>query len=231
MYKRIGLLLGCLWVIFIPMGVVRDAFSLLLKATPTETATELPTAGILSPSTGQVVQGKVPVVAFTAVRGFQSAELYFGYTDDQTGTWFLIAQSTEPAIGVEIGTWDTNLITDGNYRLRLVVMLQDGSKVDVIVSGLRVRNYSPIETSTPTPVTPTATLSPGERPTSTVTPMPTITATATLLPTNPAEMTTGQIASSLSKGALGTLSVFLFLGIYWLIKRSRRKSRFDHESE
>jgi hypothetical protein len=123
-----------------------------------------------------------------------------------------------------MGAWDTNLITDGNYNLRLVVILQDGTRVDTAVTGLRVRNYSPIETSTPTPVTPTATLSPGERPTATATPVPTITPTPTPLPTNPAEMTTHQITGSLWKGALGAIVVFLILGIYVLIKQGGRKN-------
>jgi len=202
-------------------------FPIFLKATPTETPTAVPTAAILSPMAGQAVQGKIPVVAFTAIQGFQLAELYFGYAEDQTGTWFLVAQNAEPVSNAEIGAFDTSLITDGNYNLRLVVQLQDGTRVIVTVPELRVRNYSPIETSTPTPVTPTATLSPGEMPTATATPIPTVTMTPTLLPTNPAEMTDGQITNSLSKGVLGTIIIFLILGVYLLIKQGTRKSGFD----
>lgn len=223
----IGLILGCLWVVFLPSHTVVGANSLAQRATPTETPTAIPTADILMPLTGQAVQGKIPVIVFTAIQGFQSAELYFGYTDDQTGTWFLIVQNSQPLMGTEIGTWDTSLITDGNYNLRLVVLLEDGTKVNVLVKGLRVRNYSPIETSTPTPVTPTATLAPGEMPTATATPIPTTTATPTPLPTNPAEMTNGQITKSLSKGAIGAVFVFVILGVYILIKQGGRKSHYD----
>ena len=221
---QIGLILCSLWIIFLPASLVVGAYPLIQKATPTETPTVIPTAAILVPVAGQAVQGRVPVVANTAIQGFQSAELYFGYAEDQTGTWFLITQNGEPVMSAEMGAWDTNLITDGNYHLRLVVILQDGTRVDTAVTGLRVRNYSPIETSTPTPVTPTATLSPGERPTATATPVPTITPTPTPLPTNPAEMTTHQITGSLWKGALVAIVVFLILGIYVLIKQGGRKN-------
>jgi hypothetical protein len=161
------------------------------------------------------------------VQNFQSGELYFGYTKDQTGTWFLITQNSEPVMNGEMGAWETNLITDGDYNLRLVVIEQDGSRVETTTSGIRVRNYSMIETSTPTPETPTATLSPDERPTATATPSPTVTASPTLLPTNPAELTDGQISNSLMKGAMGAILIFVIVGSYIWIRHGRRKERID----
>ncbi len=220
-------MMGCISFIILPAHLLGEALPIAQRATPTETSTAIPTAAILSPLAGQAVQGSVPVIVFSDIQGFQSAELSFGYTKDLTGTWFLIAQNTQPVANGEMGTWDTNLITDGDYNLRLEVVLQDGSKIDTAVTGVRVRNYSLVETSTPTPVTPTATLAPGERPTATATLIPTITATATLLPTNQAEMTGGQITGSLTKGALGTIIVFVILGLYILIKQGRGKERID----
>ncbi len=220
-------MMGCISFMILPVQLLVEALPVAQKATPTETATAVPTAAILSPLAGQAVQGSVPVIVFSDIQGFQSAELSFGYTKDQTGTWFLIAQNAQPLANGEMGTWETNLITDGDYNLRLEVALQDGSKIDTAVTGVRVRNYSLVETSTPTPVTPTATLAPGERPTATATLKPTITATATLLPTNQAEMTGGQITGSLTKGALGAIILFVILGLYILIKRGRGKERID----
>lgn len=218
-------------MVIVPVNMIGSASPLFQWVTPTGTPTATPTVEIYTPSTGQAVQGKVSVVGVTAVQDFQSAELYFGYMEDRTETWFLIGQYAEPLAGAEIGTWDTNLITDGNYRLRLVVILQDGSRIESMVNGVRVRNYSPIETSTPTPVTPTATLSPDEKPTETATPLPTATATATLLPTNPAEIGRGQIIGSLAKGALGALLFFVFLGIYLFIRQDGRKNYSGHEAD
>jgi hypothetical protein len=221
------LIMGCLSFIVFPAQRLAEALPIGQRAAPTGTSTAVPTAAILSPLAGQAVQGSVPVIVFSDIQGFQSAELSFGYTKDQTGTWFLIAQNVQPLANGEMGTWDTNLITDGDYNLRLEVVLQDGSKIDAAVAGVRVRNYSLVETSTPTPVTPTATLAPGERPTATATPIPTITATATPLPTNQAEMTGGQITGSLTKGALGAIIIFVMVGLYILIKQGRGKERID----
>jgi hypothetical protein len=220
-------ILGCLWILTVPMLMLAEAKPLIQGADPTETSTAIPTAAILSPVAGQAVQGRVSVIVFTAVQGFQSEELSFGYTEDTTGTWFLIVQSSEPIVNGELGVWDTSLITDGDYNLRLEILLQDGSKTAITVTGLRVRNYSMIETNTPTPVTPTDTLSPDERPTATATAIPTITATPTPLPTNPAEMTDDQITGSLAKGALGAITLFLILGVYILIKQGGGKERID----
>ena len=228
MNTRILLSLGLLWLLLLPEPLKRESDRLLQQATPTETPTLNPTAAVFAPLAGQAVQGRVPVQAYTAIQGFQAAELFFGYAEDQTGTWFLIGQADEPVMGGEIGTWDTSLITDGNYDLRLLVVLQDGTQVETVVPGLRVRNYTPVETDTPTPVIPTDTPLPGEKPTSTVTPIPTVTSTPTPLPTNPAEMTTDQITGSLGKGALAAIGAFIILGFYILIKVSRRKKKsFD----
>ena len=222
-----GLILACTWVIIIPRWVSVEAFPVAQLTTSTETSSAVPTAAILSPSAGQAVQGIVSVMVFSKIQSFQSAELSFGYTNDPTGTRFLIVQNDQPLDSGEMGTWDTNLITDGDYSLHLEVFLQDGSKVDTYVTGVRVRNYSLIETNTPTPVTPTATLSPGEKPTATETPIPTSTMTATPLPTNQAELTNNQITGSLTKGALGAIVLFVILGLYLFIKHRRGKERID----
>jgi hypothetical protein len=216
-----------LWILAVPTRLSAGALLLMQRAGPTETPTALPTPGILSPMAGQAVQGRVPIIVFTAVQNFQSGELYFGYTKDRTGTWFLITQNSEPVMNGEMGAWETNLITDGDYNLRLVVIEQDGSRMETTTSGIRVRNYSMIETSTPTPETPTATLSPDERPTATATPSPTVTASPTLLPTNPAELTDGQISNSLMKGAMGAILIFVIVGSYIWIRHGRRKERID----
>jgi len=94
------------------------------------------------------------------------------------------------------------------------------------VEGLRVRNYSPIETSTPTPVTPTATPLPGELSIPTPTPTPTISPpapTPTDLARNPAQVSVPDIALSLGKGALAILGLFALMGIYQAVKNIREK--------
>jgi hypothetical protein len=189
--------------------------------TPTPTLTVIPTVGIQSPGTGKALQGNAAILGNTAVDGFTSATLYFGYTQDPTNTWFFIQSFDQPVANGMLAQWDTTTITDGAYDLKLSVLLQDGNKVDKIIRAVRVRNYTPIETDTPTPVTPSATPLPGA-PTSTPTRTPTpILPTGTPLPTNPAQLSTAAVMDSLGKGALLVFGLFAILGLYVLLRQRR----------
>ena len=195
---------------------------------PTETpAAAVGKPDIRSPLPGQALQGTVPISGTTAITGFQSAEIDFAYSDNPLDTWFLITQSQTPVDNGELAQWDTTTITDGVYSLRLTVTLSDGSQQTATINGLRVRNYTPIETDTPTPVTPTATPVPGDTVVPTITPTPTTTPippTATPLPPNPAQLSTTDILGSAGRGALAILGFFVLIGFYRSIRSiSRRK--------
>ncbi len=196
--------------------------------TPQASPTPAPGVRLQSPKGGQALQGSVPILGNSDVAGFQSASLYFGYQGDPSQTWFLIAQSDQAVKDGTLAQWDTTTITDGNYNLRLKVTLSDGSQQVANVTGLRVRNYSAVETNTPTPVTPTATAVPGDTavPTSTVTPSVTpVPPTGTPFSPNPAQITTLDIASSMSKGALAILGLFALMGVYQGIRSLGKKRR------
>jgi hypothetical protein len=95
------------------------------------------------------------------------------------------------------------------------------------VEDLRVRNYTAIETNTPTPVTPTATPLPGDTPVPTSTPTPTetpIPPTPTSLPPNPIQVTGVDFTTSLVKGIAIVAGAFVIIGIYASIKNLRRPS-------
>jgi hypothetical protein len=177
---------------------------------------------IRSPLPGQALQGRVPIYARILVSDYQSAELSFSYSADRTNTWFLIAEFDRALPGEKLLEWDTTTLTDGNYTLRLVVTQQNESQVAVLVPQLRIRNYSPIETSTHTP-------SPTPAPGSTHTPTPFLTPTltpvpftATPLPTNPAQLSLQDISSNLGQGVLGVFAFFLLLGAYAILRKGRR---------
>ncbi len=99
--------------------------------------------------------------------------------------WFPAILPSQAAVqdGV-LGTWDTTLVTDGLYQLRLTVNVSQGTPVFDIVSPLRVENTpSPFEVP-PTPIptnTPLATSTPLATPTPTedLTPRVTITSSPT----------------------------------------------------
>lgn len=211
---RIGLFV----TIFVLLILVANAAN-AQQETPTPSPTEAGPS-ISSPVSGQAVQGSVSIEGNSSVTGFVSAELSFAYAGDTTDTWFLIDESDEPVQAGVLAQWDTGVITDGDYDLRLRVFLEDGSQLDAVVRGLRVRNYTPLETDTPTPVTPTLTQLPGD------TPVPTVTVTRVLssptpLPPNPAEVSGPDILQSLGKGALVILGAFAILGVYILLKGIR----------
>jgi hypothetical protein len=177
-------------------------------------------ARIDSPSAGQAIQGNITILGNTGSNRFQNYEVNFAYTDDPTQTWFLIQEGTAPILDGVLAVWDTTTITDGEYILRLLVTLNDGAQIETKVNAVRVRNYSPIETDTPTPIPPLVTLVPAI---STASPTPRFTFEATLtphlmtptpLPTNPAVITSTQMARTLGKGAAISIGLLALLGAY-----------------
>jgi hypothetical protein len=182
-----------------------------------------PEISILSPSSGQAIRGSVPIQVDTMTQGFLSAELSFGYQNDNTRTWFLIAQNSEATPDGVMIEWDTTTLTDGTYNLRLVVLLTNGEQYTSDVPALRVRNYSPIETDTPTP---SPTLAPQATPSPSITPSPTptqIPPTPTPLPPNPLQVTQQDIWTNLLRGAAGGLAVIVLAGLYISARKLFRK--------
>ncbi len=196
-----------------------------LQITETPTPTRPPiSAAIYQPAAGQAVQGSLLISGTTMIDGFAAAELSFSYSDDPTHTWFLIADLPAPVTAGRLAEWDTTTLTDGNYTLRLLVIRQDGNKLSFTVPGLRVRNYSPVETPTASPSPVGATAVP---PTSTSTPTPTVTPimpTPTPLPTNPVEITGQEIQSSAGRGAAAAFGVFAALGLLAALRKRLRRN-------
>lgn len=177
--------------------------------------TEAPQITIQLPSPGEAIQGVVTIIGTISAENFQHGELTFSYSQNPTSTWFLIQTIEQPKNNAMIAEWDTTTITDGTYDLRLSVFYENTDEVVVEVFGLRVRNYTPIETNTPTPVTPTATPVPGASPTPTETPIP---PTPTSLPGNPAQITTQDVVIGFGKGVLFTVGFFSLIGLYVMVR-------------
>jgi hypothetical protein len=168
---------------------------------------------VTKPRAGEVLQGTLTVTGSSNVPGFLSAEIAFAYSGDTTGTWFLIAEDSQPVADGTLATWDTTTITDGDYVLRLRVYLTDGSYIDTTVPDLRVRNYTPVETPAPASTAQQATQVPTS--VSTTTPYP----TPTLLPPNPAELTPTNVWVSIGYGGLGAFLLFGIISVYLWLRR------------
>jgi hypothetical protein len=178
------------------------------------------TSAIDSPTSGQTVQGTLVIRGSTAVELFQYYEIDYTSTSDLSHTWSIIQQSSIPIQDDILAVWDTNSISDGDYDLQLVINKIDGSQSIVSVVGLRVRNYTPIDSGPPSPTVMYVTLGPGT-PTSTPTMHDTqtpsatrVSSTPTPLAMNPVELTSTQVLSTFGKGAALSLGLLVLLGAY-----------------
>lgn len=177
---------------------------------------------ITFPKPDDVVSGEITITGTTEISGFVSSQLDFAYASDPTATWFTLQTSTQPVIDSPLSVWDTTLISDGNYVLRLRVFLDDGASREVTVP-FRVQNDTPILTPTPviasTPnqldAQPPTPFLVAPSPTPTPTPRP----TPTPLPTNPLSINRTAVYTNLGRGALVIIGLFIFAG---LILRFRR---------
>lgn len=200
----------------------RNSFVVLLIGIMTSSAILLPdqltqtnqAVMITSPSHGEILSGVVDIFGSTIIDGFVKTELAFSNAIDPKNTWFLISKSINYIESGLLATWDTTLITDGDYQLRLRVFGNDNSISDFMVTSITIRNYTPVVTITPSTVyvgDPTAT-----KLIATVT----LEVTPTLLPENPLELSSRKFSLSIIYGILATLCLVIFLNICfkWLKK-------------
>jgi hypothetical protein len=185
-------------------------------------ATISPSIIIVSPREGQALQGIEIIEGKIRGDGLKGGKISFRYTGEGAETWFFIAdveptgeESSQASFKVE---WDTNDVTDGNYHLRILGEYQGGARIFEVVKDIRIRNQSPVETSTPAPeetrdpaaAAPTPTLASTQPPSSTP------------LPDNPVEIKTTDLARVLTGSGIAILALFLLGGIYTLFKRGFR---------
>jgi hypothetical protein len=164
-----------------------------------------------SPRPGDALQGQVVLTGTTDIEGFQSYEIRFAYMKDDTNTWFFIAKGDQVIRGGPLATWDTTTISDGLYRLRVRVFLKDGRGIETMINNLRVRNYTPIETATPEPVTRESGATAKGPQNADYVPAG---LTPTALDDNPIQVTTANLGDSLVRGGLVAMLLFIALGVY-----------------
>ena len=203
--------------------------------TPTGTmpiVPEIPTVGPVSisyPLHGQTLKGIINISASIALEGWTSYELAFADVGNDAAdlNWFIFASGTNPLPeDGPLAAWDTTVLTDGVYNLRLSVFDSTGNSQDVFVYGMHIRNYTP-DTPLPTQTfTPTATpsASPVATATMTFTPLPTSTpyVSPTPMPPNPVILYPVEISFNLARGALFTGMLFAIFGLFLSLRASRK---------
>jgi len=167
-------------------------------------------ADIREPLGGEAIEGVVTIEGSASHPSFESYDLSFSHSDDPTRTWFFIGDGIHtPVTDGRLGLWDTTGITDGFYTLRLRVHLNNDIMLEATVEGLRIRNSTPIEPSTPQPerleVTPTIAL-PSRTPRPTPLPLPE--------GSNPTA-----VLQNFSGGLIAGVVSLLILGMYLFIRR------------
>lgn len=163
-------------------------------------------AEITQPAEGQAVQGIVTIQGTATHPTFRAFDLSFSFDPDPSETWFPLGEPTDtPVVDGRLAIWDTGPISDGNYRLRLRVLIEGGEPLVAIIRDLRVRNYTPTEPpSGPAPIAATSALEPTQPP--------------KVEQAAAAAQTRGSLFSrSLTIGITGGIALVLLLGLYQLI--------------
>lgn len=122
-------------------------------------------AQITSPSDGQTITGLVAITGSADHPSFARWELAYGPDPNPADAWQPFTEGNQPVLNGTIGTWNTGVVADGGYMLRLRVIRQDSNYSEAFIRGLQVSNSAPI--GTPTSIPPAATF-PAEQPTFTV---------------------------------------------------------------
>ena len=167
-----------------------------------------------SPEPGDVVRGVVPVIGSADGTGFSSYDLEYAFSGSENANWFPITHSSQPVTEAALGTWDTTVITDGDYSIRLRVTYQDGSQEQLLVEHIMVRNYTNPEDASPevvvttSPVVEEQGLLKGE--------------STRAASTNPASLQVEELNRVIKWGAVTGVGFIVLIGIYeWLRSLTR----------
>lgn len=193
-------------------------FSLWSGGLPNLTQVDQPE--IISPAPGAALQGTVSIIGTTDINNFSYYEVAFAYDEGEEPGWFELKSAKKMIRDGELAAWDTTTIADGAYMLRLRVHLENGDTKDVVLRGLRVRNYSAIETNTPQPA---AALESTNTPGETTSAAPQKTPVPSVVASNPAQITPGQVTRFLVGGALLTAVGFICVGLFFTIRYSQKR--------
>jgi hypothetical protein len=210
-------------------------------------------AQITSPTEGQTLSGLVTISGSADHPEFARWELAYGPDPNPSDAWQPFASGEQQVLNGTLGTWNTGVIADGGYMLRLRVVRRDSNYSEAFVRGLQVSNSAPI--GTPTSIPPAATF-PAEQPTFTaaeaalpaatvmVEQPPTSAPQARGVQTNQPQSSSaarrstantagsfnaGQLGSACLNGVIVVAGLFVVLGVIqagrWSVKQVRRSQK------
>jgi hypothetical protein len=187
-------------------------------------------AVITSPQDRDVVRGLLVIKGTATHPNFWKYEVYFAPEPNPNDQWQLLGLYETQVTDGRLETWDTSLVPDGTYSLRLRVVRRDGNYDEYYVRQISVVNVQPTETptSTPTPeatrtpLPPTPTVIIEQPPTST--PRPTSTPGAIVVTPRPTtesglNITAQGLGKAFLYGTGGAIGLFLLMGILAVLRR------------
>lgn len=194
-------------------------------------------AVIASPTEGSTIAGVVAITGTVTDPDLRSYQLE--YAADPTLAsipWTPVQGAVSQAVqGGVLGAWDTTMVPDGRYIIRLRMNRHNSGPIDYEVR-VQVANATPTPTYHPPTRTPTAipsTATPGPSPTPLIEQPPTRTPrpaaasgaqTETPVPAlaNDSPLRADRLTRAARRGALFTLAAFGLLGVYAIIRAGMR---------
>jgi hypothetical protein len=188
---------------------------------------------ISSPRDRASVRGLVPIEGSATHPQFQKYEVHYGPEPNPGDQWTPVGGSpfTVPVVQGRLALWDTTIIPDGVYSLRLRLVRLDGNYDEYFVRGIQVGNTRPTDTPTPaaspTPSLPTETPSPtptivigvptvaSPTPRPSATPLPTVPPTAT---PERMDLPFQNVSGAACWGARITILAFAAIGLFFAFK-------------
>ncbi len=134
------------------IGAVIAVFALPVQAAPLDQAAQ---ASITSPTDGQTISGNVSISGSASHPDFARYEIAFGPDPNPNDAWQVFVNNNQPVTANMLGTWNTSVLVDGTYIIRLRVVRHDSNYTEAFVRGLKVSNQQPIGTPTSIPPAPT----------------------------------------------------------------------------
>ena len=188
---------------------------------------------ITAPRYGETLSGLVLITGTALSPDFHHYELAFGPDPNPDETWFPVQDSVAQQVQQNVlGAWDTTLLADGPYLLRLQIVNNDASTQATVIQVMVINaTPTPPPTLPPTP-TPTSTPTAGPTPTSLIqqpptrTPRPSITpggpTPTPRPPRHPSPFDSAQLQSAACTGVYITLAAFALMGLYVGVRRAAR---------
>lgn len=160
-----------IWLILIALAVLWVVQFTSAVAAPVRQTQDL--AVINNPASNAVVQGQVQIVGSSDHPSFQFYVIEFSPEPVTGSQWQIIgATHNTPVISGVLETWNTTLIPDGSYTLRLRTVRLDGNYTEAFSQQVVVANAQPFPTDTPASAVTTEVEAVPAVPTETPTPLP-----------------------------------------------------------